>query len=254
LLEFKIFDRLEPTMIFNKTTANNSQIDEMFQVGAHFGFDRSRRHPSTKQYIFGKKENIEIFDLEKVDEKLTQVLEFVKKTASEGKQILFVGGKKEAVKIVRDGAERINMPFVAGRWIGGTLTNFSEIRKRINYFLDLNAKKSKGELVKYKKKERLMIEREIINLEERFGGISDMTTKPSAVFIVDPSKESIARDESNQENIPVIGLAANDNDLSKIDFPIPANDSSVKSIKYFVDKVVEAYKEGSKNKSSVASK
>jgi small subunit ribosomal protein S2 len=237
-------------MIFSKTKANNSQIDEMFEVGAHFGFDRSRRHPSTKQYIFGKKDNIEIFDLEKVDEKLNQVLEFVKKTASEGKQILFVGGKKEAVKIIRDGAEKINMPFVAGRWIGGTLTNFSEIRKRINYYLDLVSKKSKGELVKYKKKERLMIEREIINLEERFGGVSDMVSKPAAVFIIDPNKESIARDEATQENIPVIGLAANDNDLSKITFPIPANDSSVKSIKYFVDKVILAYQEGLKNKTT----
>jgi len=242
-------------MILNKSNVKHEEsvIDQMFQVGAHFGYERTRRHPSALPYIFGAKNKVEIFDLEKVSKKLEEALEFVNKLAGEGKQILFVAGKREAVKIVKDEAERIDMPYVAGRWIGGTLTNFEEIRKRVNRFVDLTTQKTKGELAKYTKKERLLIERELEKLEERFGGVVDMNSKPGALFIIDADKEHIARDEAKQVNIPVIALAGSDNDFSKIDFPIPANDSSTKSIKFFLGMIAKTYEEGAKNR-KVASK
>jgi small subunit ribosomal protein S2 len=226
---------------------NNSLIDSMFSAGAHFGFSKSRRHPSVLKFIFGRKNNVEIFDLEKTAEKLEYAKEFATKVASEGKQILFVGGKKESQNIIRDIAEKIDQPYVAGRWIGGTLTNFEEIRKRVSRLLDLTSQRDKGLLGKYTKKEKLMIEREIEKLEEKFGGIVSMERKPGVLFIIDADKESIARDEAINEGIPVISLSSSDCDFSKISYPIPANDSSVKSIQLFTSEIAEAYESGKKN-------
>jgi len=234
-----------------KTKANNPIVDQMFEAGAHFGYDKSRRHPTVAKFIFGRKENFEIFDLEKVSDKLEVAKEFAKKIAMEGRQILFVGGKREAQSSIKMGAEKIDMPYVAGRWIGGTLTNFEEIRKRVNHYLDLSNQKEKGLLAKYTKKERLMIDRELEKLETRFAGVSNMTVKPAAIFIIDANKEYIARDEATQTNVPIISLSGSDNDFSKINYPIPANDSLSRSIKFFVDQIVSAYEEGVKEKKSV---
>lgn len=229
----------------DKNTKTN-QVDEMFQAGAHFGFAKSRRHPSAMPFIFGKKNNVEIFDLEKVEEQLQKAKEFVSKIASQNRQILFVGGKKESQNIIKEVAEKIDQPYVAGRWIGGTLTNFEQIRKRVKKLQDLTTQKDKGELAKYTKKERLMIDREIEKLEERFGGIVSMDKKPAALFIIDADKENIARDEAAHNKIPVISLMSSDCDMTKVEYPIPANDTSVKSIKYFTEEIASAYTEGTK--------
>jgi small subunit ribosomal protein S2 len=233
-------------MILSKNSKGNEQIDAMFSVGAHFGYHRSRRHPSVMKYIFGRKNDVEIINLEKTAEKLEKVKDFIKKIASEDQQVLFVGGKKEAQSIIENGALKIDQPYVAGRWIGGTLSNFEEIRKRVQQFLDLTSQKEKGELVKYKKKERLMIEREIERLGEKFSGISNMLRKPAALFIVDADREEIARDEAIICGIPVISLSSTDCNFDKIDYVIPANDSSVESIKFFVNEIVTSYEEGRK--------
>jgi small subunit ribosomal protein S2 len=226
--------------------SSKTKIDEMFQVGAHFGFAKSRRHPSAIPFIFGKKSEVEIFDLEKVEQKLNEAKEFVAKIASEKKQILFVGGKKESQNIIKEVADSIEMPYVSGRWIGGTLTNFEQIRSRVKKLLDLSSQKEKGELGKYTKKERLMIDRQIIKLEDRFGGIVPMDRKPGAVFIIDAEKESIARDEAIKNNIPVISLMSTDCDMTKVQYAIPANDTSVKSIRFFAEEIASAYQEGLK--------
>lgn len=231
-------------MILTKNKVSKEKVDAMFTVGAHFGYIKSRRHPTTAPYIFGRKNNVEIFDLEKVEAKLAEAKEFIKKVASEGKQVLFVGGKKEAASAIVEYATKIDMPNVSGRWIGGTLTNFSEIRRRVEHFLKLSVQKEKGELVKYKKKERILIEKQILKMEKRFGGISSMDKKPGAVFIIDADREYIARDEALQTGVPVISLANTDCDYSKIDYVIPGNDSSVDSIKFFLNEMVESYQEG----------
>ncbi len=233
-------------MILSKNIKGNDKIDAMFQAGVHYGYHRSRRHPSVIKYVFGRKNDVEIIDLEKTILKLEEAKQFVKKIASEKKQILFVGGKKEAQSIIETAALKIDQPYVSGRWIGGTLSNFEEIRKRVRQFLDLTSQKEKGELIKYKKKERLMIEREIERLSEKFSGLSNMERKPAALFIIDADREEIARDEAITCGIPVISLAGTDCNYDKIDYVIPGNDSSLESIKLFVDEIVASYIEGGK--------
>lgn len=227
--------------------ANAANIDRMFAVGAHYGYSKSRRHPSIKPYIFGVKNWVEIIDLEKTDELLKSAKEFAKQLGETGKTILFVGGKNEAKSAIVEGADGISMPYVTGRWIGGTITNFSEIKKRIAKMGDLSLKKDKGELAqKYTKKEQVMLDREIENLKENFFGIKDMSEIPHALFVVDPKRESIAVKEATQKGIPVIGLLNSDSNLNDVDYPIVANDATQKSIKFFIDEIITSYKEGTK--------
>lgn len=224
-----------------ENTKTDANLEELFKVGAHFGFGKSRRHPSMSPFIFGSKNRLDIFDLEKTDEYLQKAIEFVSKLAESKATILFVGGKNEAQNIVREEAEKIDMPYMASRWIGGTLTNFPEIRKRADMMLDLSSQKEKGELGKYTKKERLLIDRKIEKLQKMFGGIKNMTALPKALFIVDPRFESTAFKEAKVMKIPVIALCGSDNNVAGIDYPIPGNDSNIASIRYFVSKIAEAY-------------
>ncbi|MBI5400729.1 MAG: 30S ribosomal protein S2 [Candidatus Yonathbacteria bacterium] len=227
-----------------KTTTNEALITEMFIAGAHFGYSRSRRHPSVKPFIFGTKNGIEIMDLEKTSIELANAKEFIKTLAKGGKQILFVGTKNEARKAVEDGAVSIDMPFVVERWVGGMLTNFPEIKKRIARLEDLRAKKEKGELAMYTKKERLLIDKDIERLERNFAGIVSMREMPVAMFVIDPRKESIAVKEAQYIGIPIIALASSDCNLKEVQFPVPGNDSSVSSINFFVSQIVQAFKDG----------
>lgn len=220
---------------------NNARIDEMFKAGAHFGYSKTRRHPSVSQYIFGVKNKVEIVNLEKTDELLEQALNFVANLAKEGKQVLFVGGKNEARGALKMAAESAGMPFVDGRWIGGTLTNFSEIKKRLAKLDDLTKQKERGELSKYTKKERLMIDREIANLDRFFSGISSLKDLPKALIVIDSKKEIIAVTEAQKMNIPVLALCGTDCDISDIDYPIVANDSAVSSITFFANEMAKAY-------------
>jgi small subunit ribosomal protein S2 len=229
-----------------KKTAREPLIDEMFKVGAQYAYSKSRRHPTSKGYIFGVKNRVEIFDLEKTSEALGKALGFVKELASEKKTILFVGGKNEAKEAIKEAASALKMPYVAGRWIGGTLTNFVEIQKRISKYEDLTEKKEKGELSKFTKKERLLIDRDIEDLETKFGGIISMKKLPQALFVVDSKQEKIAVEEAKMSGIPVIALSNSDCDLGEVNYPIPGNDSNLSSIKFFVEEVRKAYEEGLK--------
>jgi len=225
-------------------------IERMFSVGAHYGYSKSRRHPSVKPLIFGAKNRVEIFDLEKTSQMLREALAFAEKLGSEGKSILFVGGKHEAQKTVREAGEKLSMPFVAGRWIGGTLTNISEIKKRLVRLEKLTSDRDTGELAKkYTKKERVLIDREIAKLEENFRGL--MPTKehvPDAMFIVDTKFEKAALVEAQKKGIPVIGLLNSDCDVSKVTHPIVANDATFDSIAFFVNEIIVAFQKGIKNK------
>jgi small subunit ribosomal protein S2 len=223
-------------------TDNKQAIESMLSVGAHFGYAKSRRHPSTKSFIAGSKNGYEIIDLEKTVEQTEKALAFVAEVAKDRGQILFVSTKKEFAPVVKDAALSIDQPYVVGRWIGGTLTNFEEISKRVKRLESLLEQKAKGLLAKYTKKERLLIDREIEDLEERFGGITNMKFKPKAVFVIDSKHEDIAVQEARNEKTPVIGLSNSDCDIDVITHPIIANDSSIKSVKFFVAKVVETYK------------
>ncbi len=225
-------------------TSSQNTVDNLFAVGAHFGFVKSRRHPSHKPFIFGTKNKIEIFDLEKTKMSLDKALEFVKELGAKNAPILFVGGKSEAKEAIEKAGMSLGFPYVAGRWLGGTLTNFPEIRKRVNKLEDLLSQKEKGELVKYTKKERLLIDREIERMKIFFTGLSNLKGMPQAVFIVDTKREYSAVAEAKALNIPIISLVGSDCNLKESSYPIPGNDASKASISYFVDQIVSAYRAG----------
>lgn len=229
-------------------TAIQENIKKLFDAGAHFAYTKSRRHPSAKPYIFGAKNNVEIFDLEKTQVKLDEAKEYVKAHGSKGSLLLIVGGKREAQKAIRDAGTALETPFVAGRWIGGTITNFTEIRKRVKRLNDLLSQKEKGLLGKYTKKERLLIDREIEKLERFYGGIVSMDRLPQLMIIVDPRFEKSALDEAKQNNIPVVAISGSDCDMRSVTKAIPANDASAKTIAYLISELRSAYQEGLKTK------
>ncbi len=216
-------------------------IDKLFSVGAHFGYAPSRRHPSVASFIFGTKGNTELFDLEKTAEKFEAALAFVASLAADRKTILFVGGKAEARGALKRAAERIAQPFSAGRWIGGSLTNFSEIKRRLGRLADLTSMREKGELAKFTKLERLLIDREITDLENMFGGLKGMTKNPDALVVIDSRHEAIAVAEAKKLGIPVVALLNTDCDSRGITYPIPANDASLESITFVLDEIAKAY-------------
>jgi len=219
-------------------------FDALFSVGAHFGFVKSRRHPSAKPFIFGSKNNIEIFNLEKTSKELEKALAFVEGKGKEGVMGLWVGGKSEAREAIMKAGRELEMPYVAGRWIGGTLSNFSEIKKRIIRLEDLTLQKEKGELSKYTKKERLLFDREIEKLSIYFGGLSRLKALPKFLVIIDPKKEYIAVAEARKIGIPVVALAGSDTNLYELNYAIPGNDSSRQSIAFILKELVTAYKKG----------
>ncbi|MEX0910142.1 MAG: 30S ribosomal protein S2 [Candidatus Paceibacterota bacterium] len=231
--------------------SDNPLIREMFEAGIHFGYSKSRRHASVKDFIFGYKNKVAILDLEKSSKALEKALEFVTNLGAEGKQILFVGNKHEAREIVKKAALALDMPYVTERWIGGTLTNTTEIKKRINRLQEIKADEESGTLQqRYNKKERNLINKEKTDLERNFGGIVDLKKVPEAMIIVDSKAEDIAVREGLIVKVPLVSLSNSDCDISVIDYPVVANDTSIRSIEYFITKIVEAYKAGQKNKAS----
>lgn len=245
LHKFGLSARIFP---MDKTTdisiKNDPTLEALFSVGAQYGFVKSRRHPSTKPFIFGVKNKIEIFDLEKTKKSLEKALEYIRDLASKKGSILFVGGKNEAKDAIEKCASSLGQPYVAGRWIGGALTNFPEIKKRVNKLETLLEEKEKGLLVKYTKKERLLIDRDIEKMKIHFTGLMAMKDIPKAMFVVDPKREHLAVKEAKDLGIPVVSISGSDCDLRESDFPIPANDSSKASITFFLEEIAKAYKEG----------
>jgi small subunit ribosomal protein S2 len=221
-------------------TQTNLDVQSLFEAGLHYGYSRTRRHPSSNQYLFGQKNRNDIFELAFTEAKLKEAIEVLSKVATAGGKVLFVGGKNEARDIVRRAAESCAMPYVAGRWIGGTLTNIREIRKRVDRLEKLITEKDTGGFEKYTKKERVLLDREIANLSEMFGGITSMKDRPQALFIVDPRHDDAAVREAIQLKIPVVALGNTDCDLNIITYPIPGNDATKKSIQFVADAVARA--------------
>lgn len=218
-------------------------IGAMFEVGAHFAYSKARRHPTTSPFIFGAKDKVEIFDLEKTKKLLDEAVNFMAELAKDGKKVLFVAGKNEARNVVKNSALSLDMPYVTGRWIGGTLTNFSQIKKRIARLEDLTAERESGELAKkYTKREQVLLGREIESLENIFGGLTSMKELPSALFVIDTKREHIAVREAKNKGIPVIALMNSDCDLESAAYPILANDASIRSITFFVGILTDTYR------------
>lgn len=213
----------------------------MIDAGVHFGYSKTRRHPSAKPFIFDTKNKIDIVDLEKTVDLLKKAEEFMAMLAKEDKKIVLVGTKAEAKAIIQNMAKILRMPYVTNRWIGGTLTNFTEIKKRIDVLIDLKDKKEKGLLEKYTKKEQSDFARQINKMEGYFGGLVDLKKKPDALFIIDVKNEINAFNEAKMLKIPVISISSTDCDISDVDFPIVANDSAVSSLKILTDKLTSAH-------------
>jgi len=223
------------------------ELEAMFKAGVHFGYSRSRRHPKMGPYIFGLRHNVEVFDLEKVRFQLGEALSFIVEISKKNEVLLFVGTKPAAQTIIEETAVKTGMPFMADRWIGGLLTNFYVIRKRMDYFEQLKEAKQSGELsTKYKKKEVTMKEKELGRLEHNFRGVVMLKKRPSALFVVDPKEEITAVREARRLSIPVIAIANNDVNPDLVDYVIPANDSARSSVSYILGKAVDAWKQGKK--------
>ncbi|MDR3546786.1 MAG: 30S ribosomal protein S2 [Candidatus Pacebacteria bacterium] len=222
-------------------------VDRLFETGAHFAQVKSRRHPSMKPFILGSKSKVEIFDLAQSDEQLAKAKEVMTALARDGKTVLFVGGKREVSDEVREAATRVAQPFVAGRWLGGTISNFLEIKKRIDRLADLLQKRDSGELAKqYTKLERLYIDREITRLSDRLGGITELSRRPDVMLIVDTKHEAHATKEARDARIPVIGIMSSDCDLADAAYPITVNDASRATVKLVLKELADAYDAGRK--------
>jgi small subunit ribosomal protein S2 len=223
-------------------------LKDLLEAGCHFGHQSSRWDPKMKPYIFTARDGIHVFDLAKTKEGLEAAMAYVKEITREGKIIIFVGSKRQAKEVIKEVAQSVGMPYVSERWLGGTFTNWEQIKGRIGRLKDLKEKREKGEFKKFTKKERLLIDREIARLEKLFGGIDKLEDLPEAIFVVDTKRELAAVKEANKRGIKVVGLVDTNSDPDLIDYVIPANDDAVKSIELIVKKIGEAIKEQPKSK------
>jgi small subunit ribosomal protein S2 len=227
------------------TPTTNNLIERLFSAGAHFGFKKSRRHPTVTSYLFTSKDGNDIFDLEQSAALIESAAAILNEAGKNGKNVVFVGTKDEVSRLVKATAESISMPFVTNRWIGGMLTNFSEIKKRIARLDSLMAERESGELDrKYTKKERVMINREIDKLNFNFAGIKTLTRTPDMMVVVDPRHDVIAVQEALDVRIPVIALLSSDCDASKITHPVFVNDALQSSVTVVLGELSKAYAEG----------
>lgn len=208
-------------------------------AGLHFGHRVSRLHPKMKPYVSGIKNNVHIIDLEKTEKEFQKALDFISKLASEGKTILFVGTKIQVKQFVKNSAQASNMPYVIERWLGGTFTNFETIVKRVQYFKELENKKATGELEKYTKKERSLFDKELEILRKKFEGVKNMAKLPDAVLILDVRKDITCAREAKRKGIKIVGVIDTNVDPNLADYPIPANDDAISSVKYILEKVSE---------------
>jgi small subunit ribosomal protein S2 len=215
-------------------------MKELLEAGVHFGHQTKRWSPKMKPYIFGSRNGIHIIDLQKTVKLFNEIGEFVTRTVSEGRSVLFVGTKKQAHDAVIEESERCGMYYVVNRWLGGTLTNFQTIKKSIARLKELESMKLDGTINRYTKKEVLKMEKEMEKLEKNIGGIKDMDELPGAVFIVDPKREHIAVKEVKKIGIPVIAITDTNCDPDDIDYIIPGNDDAIRSIKLLCSKIADA--------------
>ncbi len=219
-------------------------LKDLLEAGCHFGHQSRRWNPKMKPYLYTVRDKVHIFDLAKTKEGLEKACEYVQKITAEGKVVVFVGAKRQAQAIVKEEAKKAGMPYVSERWLGGTITNWDELKKRVKMLIEMKEKKEKGEYKKYTKKEQVLLDRDILRLEKFFGGLVSLEDLPAAIFIVDTKKEEAAVKEARRKEIPIVGIVDSNSDPDLIDYIIPANDDAVGSIKLIVETVGKAAKKG----------
>ncbi|MCK4839209.1 MAG: 30S ribosomal protein S2, partial [Desulfobulbaceae bacterium] len=216
------------------------EMKEMLEAGMHFGHQTQRWNPKMKPYIYGARSKIYIINLDKTLPLFNEACEYMVKSVAKGGTVMFVGTKRQAQEIVKEEAERCGMYYVTNRWLGGMLTNFQTIRKSIDRLKKIKAMQEDGSIDQYKKKEKLMMEKEVIKLERNLGGIEKMKDLPSVMFVVDPKRENIAIVEANRLGIPVVAIADTNCDPDGIAYPIPGNDDAIKAIKLVTSRLADA--------------
>ncbi|KKS16687.1 MAG: 30S ribosomal protein S2 [candidate division WWE3 bacterium GW2011_GWA1_41_8] len=222
------------------------KVEELLDAGVHFGHQTKRWHPKMEPYIFAVRKNIHIIDLEATDKGLKEACEFLFEKAKSGQQIIFVGTKKQAREVVENEAKRSGALYVTERWIGGTLTNFRVIKRNIDKLVGQMKDRESGELEKYTKKERLLIDREIEKQQRNIGGILTLNGDPAAMFVVDARRERTAIREAKRAGVPVVALVDTNSDPGQVDIVIPGNDDAIKSIAMILKVVSTAVEEGYK--------
>jgi small subunit ribosomal protein S2 len=227
-------------------------MKSLLEAGVHFGHQKRRWNPKMKQYIFAHRNGIHIIDLQQSLQMLEDAAEFVENVAASGKKIIMLGTKKQAQDTVQSEAERCDAFYVNTRWLGGTLTNFNTIQSRIEYLVDLEERRDKGEFEKLTKREALKQEEMIARLNKYFGGIKEMTEMPGALFVIDIGKEAIAIAEAVRVGVPVVALVDSDCDPTLIDYPIPGNDDAIRSIRLITSRIANAIIEGNNRRIAVA--
>ncbi len=217
----------------------NINTKDIIEAGLVFGHKKSQIHPKMKDYVVKEKNGVHLIDPEKIKEKLEEALNVVSNLIKEQKTILLVGTKVQIKALVKKTAEECNLPYVNERWLGGTLTNFETIKKRVDYFKDLEQKKEAGELEKYTKKERLKINRELLKLKTKFEGIKNLEKLPDAILVFDIKKDITAVREAKNKKVLIIGISDTNTDPTIVDYPIVANDDAIPSIKYILERLKE---------------
>ncbi|OGY93748.1 MAG: 30S ribosomal protein S2 [Candidatus Komeilibacteria bacterium RIFOXYC1_FULL_37_11] len=215
-------------------------LEELLKSGVHFGHQTSKRYPKANSYIHTQRNGVHIIDLQKTVKGLEEAIAFVDKTVKAGGVILFVGSKKQAKNIVKEAAVGCNMPYIIGRWLGGTFTNFENIVKLTRKLEKLEREEEDGTWEMYTKKEQVTFKKELDKLMDNVGGIKNMKTLPKAVFVVDLKKEATAVSEANKMGIPVIALVDTNVNPELAAYPIPANDDAIKSIEIITNMIAEA--------------
>lgn len=219
-------------------------MKQLLEAGVHFGHQTRRWNPKMSRYIFTERNGIYIVDLQKTVRKLDEAYNFVRDLSTEGGMLLFVGTKKQAQESVREEAQRCNMPYVNARWLGGMLTNFRTIRRRIDRLEQLKKMREDGTFDMLPKKEVIKLELEIEKLEKFLGGVKDMDTLPKALFIVDPRKERIAVAEARKLHIPIVAIVDTNCDPDEIDYVIPGNDDAIRAVRLISSVMANAILEG----------
>lgn len=224
--------------------ATSDLVKELIDAGIHFGHRASRWNPKMKPYIFGKRNDLHIIDVKQTLRGLLLAKKFITRTVAEGKDIVLVGTKRQARKSVSTHADRVGMHYVNDRWLGGTLTNFREIRKRIGRMEELEAMEAEGNLDAFSKKEGSRLRRELRKIQRNLGGIRKMERFPGVVIVIDATREHIAIREAQKSGVPVIGLIDTDTDPDPIDLPIPGNDDAMRAIEIVVRELCDAAQAG----------
>lgn len=213
---------------------------DLLEAGVHFGHQTKKWNPKMRPYIFTERNGIHILDLQQTVPAMQQAYEFVSDLTSRGQQIVFVGTKKQAAAIIEEEATRAQEPYVTNRWLGGTLTNFTTIKARLQYLAQLEARRERGEFARLTKAEALGIDDEINKLNRVFGGLKHMDRLPGALFIVDPHREQLAVAEANKLGIPILAMVDSNCNPDLIDIVIPANDDAIRGIRLIVSKIADA--------------